>query len=395
MKVRKIAALLLLLLVVVATTTGCGGPGLVTGAIDGYIWKHADARSAQAEDGPKFGVMAEAPKGSLAPLAGAYVVADGPNGSAIARSDSNGYFRIGRLAPGSYDVTITHEKYLDVYKASCYVEIGRTTRLGGTPMLGSLHILAIGINDYNDTRIKDLSYAVADAELIVTRLGTENRLAKQHTLLSWPQETTKSSIQNAIQSIGYNITDGDTFIMFYSGHGYQNGTATTEYIIPSDANPSDYGSMISDQDLNNWIDQYMPAGAKKIFVFDSCNSGGMFKSLAALPAGFTWSTGFEVMARNIAGPCKIVMTACDKNELSYESSEPPFNGHGVFTWALTEGMRYPYPADADRPKPNHAIDTEEAFNYASYWTTRHKPTQHPKIYRGEIGQEWWWYLFTY
>ena len=70
MKVRRIAALLLLLLVVVATTTGCGGPGLITGAIDGYVWKHADARSAQAEGEPGFGVMAEAPKGNLAPLAG-------------------------------------------------------------------------------------------------------------------------------------------------------------------------------------------------------------------------------------------------------------------------------------------------------------------------------------
>lgn len=394
MNVRKIAALLLLLLVVGATTTGCGGPGLITGAIDGYIWKHADARSAQAEDGPEFGVMAEAPKGSLAPLVGAYVVADGSNGSAIARSDSSGYFRIGRLAPGYYNVTITHEKYLDVYSASCYVEAGLTTRIGGTPMLGSLHILAIGINDYDDPRISDLSYAVVDAELIVTRLGTENRLAKQHTLLSWPSHTTKSSIQNAIRNIGCNITDGDTFIMFYSGHGYQNGAATTEYIVPSDANPLDLSTMISDQELNNWINQYMPAYAKKMFIFDSCNSGGMYKSLAALPSGFTWSTGFEVMARNIAGNYKIVMTACDKNELSYETDQ---FGHGVFTWALTEGMRNPYPADGcliGHPR-DYAIDTEEAYHYASHWTTQHKPAQHPQIYRGEPGLEWWWYLFTY
>lgn len=393
MKVRRIAALLLLL-VAAATTTGCGGPGLITGAIDGYIWKHADARSAQAQDGPGFGVMAEAPKGSLAPLVGAYVVADGPNGSAIARSDPNGYFRIGRLAPGYYNVTITHEKYLDVYNASCYVEVGRTTRIGGTPMLGSLHILAIGINDYADPGIQDLSYAVADADLIVTRLGTENRLAKQHTSLTSPLQTTKSSIQNTIRSIGYNITDGDTFIMFYSGHGYQNGARTTEYIVPSDANPLNLGTMISDQELNNWINQYMPAYAKKIFIFDSCNSGGMYKSLAGLPPGFTWSTGFEVMARNIAGHYKVVMTACDKNEESWESSA---YGHGVFTWVLTEGMRDTYPADGclDGHPRDGAINTEEAYYYASYWTPRYSPgTQNPQIYRGESGLEWW-YLFTY
>jgi hypothetical protein len=395
MKVRRIAALLLLLLVVVATTTGCGGPGLITGAIDGYVWKHADARSAQAEGEPGFGVMAEAPKGNLAPLAGAYVVAEGPNGSAIARSDSNGYFRIGRLSSGYYKVTITHETYLDVYEKSCYVEAGGTTRIGGTPMLGSLHILAIGINDYQSGYISDLSYAVADAELIVTRLGVENRLAKQYTLLTAEWDTTKSSIQNAIRDIGYNITNGDTFIMFYSGHGTHNDAGTTEYIVPSDANPLNLGTMISDQDLNNWINQYMPAYAKKIFIFDSCNSGGMYRSLAALPKGFTWSTGFEVMARNITGPRKIIMTACAKDENSWESSRPPIGGHGVFTWALTEGMRYPYPADADLPRPNHAIDTEEAFNYASHWTKYYSPgTQNPEIYRGESRSEWW-YLFTY
>ncbi len=395
MNVRNTAVLLLL--VVVATVTGCGCmPSANMGAIDGYIWKHADARSAQAQDGPEFGVMAEAPKGSLAPLSGANVVVEGPGGPVVATSNHRGYFKIGRLAPGYYNVTITHEKYLDVYNDSCYVDIGRTTRIGGTPMLGSLHILAIGINDYDDPRINDLSYSVRDADLIITRLGKENRLSKQHAFLSEPLETTKSSIQNAIRTIGYNITDGDTFIMFYSGHGYQNGAATTEYIVPSDANPSDYRSMISDRELNNWINEYMPPYAQKILILDSCNSGGMYKSLAALPSGFTWSTGFEVMARNIAGPCKIVMTACDKNELSYETNEDPIGGHGVFTWALTEGMRYPYPADGQPPgQPrDRAINTEEAYYYASYWTTYHKPAQHPQIYRGESESEWW-YLFTY
>jgi len=343
--------------------------------------------------------MAEAPKGSLAPLSGALVEVNGPSGIVFAHSDSNGYFRISGLDPGYYGITITHEKYLNhAYKASCYVEAGNTTRLGlgGMPILGSLHILAIGINDYESSYIPDLSYAVADAELIVTRLGTENRLAKQYTLLTAPSQTTKSSIQNAIRDIGYNITNGDTFIMFYSGHGTQNDAKTTEYIVPSDASLY-VNTMISDQELNNWINQYMPQYARKIFIFDSCNSGGMYKSLAALPSGFTWSTGFEVMARNIAGDYKVVMTACDKNEESWESSAYPIYGHGVFTWALTEGMRDPYPADGyldDHPR-DHAINTEEAYYYASYWTQHYSPgVQHPQIYRGESGLEWW-YLFTY
>ena len=394
MKVRRIAALLLL--VAVATVTGCGcGPVIFTGAIDGYIWKHADARSAQADDGPGFGVMAEAPKGSLAPLSGALIEVSGPGGIVFAHSDSNGYFRINRLTPGYHEITITHEKYLnDVCEASCYVEASSTTHLGGA-VLGSLHILAIGINDYDDPGISDLSYAVADAELIVTRLGVENRLAKQYTLLTAPWQATKDSIQNAIRDIGDNITNGDTFIMFYSGHGAQNDAKTTEYIIPSDA--SRYAStMISDQELNNWINQYMPQYARKIFIFDSCHSGGMYKSLAALPTGFTWSTGFEVMARNIAGHYKIVMTACDKKELSYETGGHPTYGHGVFTWALTEGMRYPYPADGylDSRQRDRAINTDEAYSYASYWTTYYESTQHPQIYKGESNSEWC-YLFTY
>lgn len=316
-------------------------PDPISGSIDGYIFKHADAKSASAADQPEFGVMAAAPKGLLSPLSGAYIVANGSGGSAIARSDSDGYFRIAGLAPGYYNITITHEKYLDVYNDSCYVQAGTTTHIGGTPMLGSLHILSIGINEYENAGIRDLSCAVADAGLIVTRLGVENRLAKQYELLVSPMDTSKSSIRNAIRDIGYNITNGDTFIMFYSGHGAQNDAKTTEYIVPSDANPLSLGTMISDVELNNWINEYMPPYAKKILIFDSCNSGGMYKSIAALPWGFTWSTGFEVMARNIAGPRKIVMTACDKNELSWESHQSPINGHGVFTWALTEGMRKP------------------------------------------------------
>lgn len=391
MKAREIAVLLLLAIVTIVAGCGCV-PDPTRGAIDGYIFKHSDARSAQAVDEPGFGVASVAPRGALSGLGGAWVVAEGPHGNAFAKSRSDGYFKLDRLPPGYYEVTITHEDYPDTYQTSCWVVAGQTTPIGGTPMLGSLHILAVGIDDYDSPEISDLSFAVADAQLVATRLGVENKLAKQCTVLT-DRGAARNSIQEAIQSIGNNITDGDTFIMFFSGHGMQNAAGTTEYIAPSDANKWDPNTMIPDWELNAWINEYMPEYAKKIFIFDSCHSGGMYKSLAALPAGFTWSTGFGVMAKNIVGPSKIVMTACDKGESSYETDEFPINGHGVFTWAFTEGMRDPYPADSDGNRG--AITTEEAYYYASYWTTRHSPAQHPQIYRGDPGFEWYWYLFTY
>jgi hypothetical protein len=390
MKNRRAAAVFAAILMVSLLAAGCGRVA-TTGTIQGYVVQNGKAKSLAgpaAEE--KITVLAEMPKGaSYIPLAGAWVQAEGlnyPYQVKLQQSDSNGRFRITGLKPGQYRLTITHERFLDTFTGVWSVSAGKTTPIGGAP-LGSLHILSIGINEYANPQ-HNLRYARPDAELIAQVLGVENRLAKQ-TVTLFDYEATKNGILNTMRSMGAQMISGDTFIMFFSGHGVQY--YPYEYIVPHDFDGS-VASLIADYELNSAIDSYIPA-SHKVFIFDSCHSGGMYRSLmSSLSSGFQRSTGFEIMARNIVGPGKIVITACDKDQKSWESSEW---GHGLFTRYFTWGMTPPYYTDTNGDRD---IDTDEAFSYAQGWVTDitkdWDEPQTPMIYRGPDDNSLW-YLFSY
>ncbi len=394
MRPRRLAGVLVAVLILSILGAGCG-PALTTGSIQGYVVKNAYAKSLTGVDSEeKIDVLAAVPKSpTYVGLADAWVVAVGldyPYQLKKTQSEYNGRFRISGLEPGRYQVTVTHERFLDTYQRECWVEAGKVTSIGGAP-LGSLHILSIGVSQYRNPEY-NLNYAAADAQLIAEVLGgQENRLAKQtKTLLN--SSATRTNILNKISSMGADMIEGDTFIMFFSGHGLQS--YPYEYIVPHDYDGT-LSSLIADSELNAAISA-IPA-SNKILIFDSCHSGGMYKSLTqSLSPGFRRSTGFEVMARNIVGPGKIVIAACDKDELSWESSE---YGHGLFTQYFAWGMTSPFNADQNH---DFNIDTDEAFGYAEWyvidktknWTDPLAP-QTPMIYRGPVGSEGSWYIFSY
>ncbi len=391
MKLRKLMGALSAVIIIAVLGAGCGS-SVGAGSIQGYVVQNARARSLDGSNQEQgIAVLAAIPKGpDYVGLAGACVQAvgiDRPDQFAQTYSGYNGRFLLTGLKPGRYQVTVTHTRFLDTYTSDCWVNAGQTTNIGGAP-LGSLHILSIGINSYANPAF-DLAYARPDAELIAEILGQKNLLVKQTRTL-YDQWATKAGILNEIRFMGSEMIEGDTFIMFFSGHGMQSGA--NEYIVPHDF--SGYiSTAISDQELNSAINAYIRA-SRMVFIFDSCHSGGMYRSLAqSLPAGCQRSTGFEIMARNIVGPGKIVIASCDKDENSYELPE---YGHGLFTRCLTWGMTSPYPADRNN---DHSIDTEEAFWYTEFHVKdqaqKRGLVQTPQIYRGDPGSEWVWYLFAF
>jgi hypothetical protein len=70
----------------------------------------------------------------------------------------------------------------------------------------------------------------------------------------------------------------------------------------------------------------------------------------------------------------VVVTACDDNELSQESSELR---NGVFTYYLVEGM-----AGLADDNSNGWVSGEECWGYAEPRTTDYNPMQHPQLYDG-------------
>lgn len=376
--ILRVAAALVLLAGTLALG-GCfggGGGGIsVYGSIDGYVYYHADARGSAAGEAaqqPEVIVsrLSTAPPGYL-PLSGARILA--VQAGRWTYSNSSGYFILTTLSPGTYDVSITHERFINgLTYPGVRVVAGQTTHLGEAK-LGSFFYLIIGINDYPD-EANDLHYAVADADLLESTLWGTNGYAGKVVKLT-DQQATKAGILNAIAAIGDEMSpDGqDYFVMTFSGHGASDGEPSPdpgdppyECLVASD------GQAIYDYELRQCVAHYIPASPVTgtrycTFIFDSCRSGGMFKGVGGASSSGAASTadgsksfrsGLSRMARNLSDAGYVVITACDDTEVSYESSDLQ---NGVFTEFSCEGLANGV-ADSNE---DGLISAYEALSYAA------------------------------
>ncbi|MDI7246514.1 MAG: caspase family protein [Bacillota bacterium] len=363
-------AVALALLAGALALTGCfgGGGGIsVYGSIDGYVYYHADARGTGDSGAAKPEMVvtrsSKAPSGYL-PLQGAKVVA--VQAGKITYSNSRGYFILTSLSPGVYDVSITHERFINgLTYPGVQVVAGWTTHLGDAK-LGSFFYLIIGINNYPGEE-NDLQYAVADAQLLEETLWGANGYAGEVVRLT-DANAKKADIFSAIREIGAKMSPNgqDYFVMTFSGHGgYQQdpnpnpeppGDDPQEYLVASD------GEVITDDELTTWIQDYIPTNFC-LFVFDSCHSGGMVKG-GPLPASApAWMKnlrpGLSGLARDLNKYGYVVLMASDDDEVSYEDPNLD-SGHGVFTYYLCEGITT---GGADTNPPDTFISAQEVFDY--------------------------------
>lgn len=386
-KPRMFAALLVVAALVGAA--GCGGGGAqITGAIQGWVYAHANARDGAAGDVnapdmillPGGAAARHVPTGYV-PLQGARVTVVGTSKYAV--TDANGYFYISGLRAGTYTVDIVHERFITGLRVmGVTVVAGQTTTVIDDMALGSFFYLNIGISDY--WFIDDLNYCDDDATAMTEALYVNNYFAGQVEQLIDGQAT-KQGILNGIASIGSEMTDYDVFVMYFSGHGgcvYDPGVDPyddyVEFICPVDTvsygnDAVDVGTVITDSELAQWLRAYIPSGAVKVVIFDSCYSGGMARADGMgtpAPAG-RW---MNAIARNLVGSGYIVLTACADNEVAVEF---PAIKHGVFTYYLLEGL-----TDAACDVNGDGIVTvREAFDYANDRVQAYTDgAQHPQSY---------------
>ncbi len=239
------------------------------------------------------------------------------------------------------------------------------------------YALIIGINDYvNLDSTQDLSYCVNDANGIRDALVNNGWDEKNITLLtdeSGTQNASKQNILTSLSTIVENATANDLILVYYSGHGTQlpddNGDETDGYdecIVPVDFDPNDYSTLIRDDEIGEIFSASKTQ--KGVFIFDSCNSGGLinkglsdygFKKRTIDLAG---AAGTKALTTNPASDdldiYEIpVLTASSQDEYSWES---PALGHGVFTYYLIRGIAE---KEADYNSDGY-ITVREIFKYA-------------------------------
>jgi uncharacterized caspase-like protein len=206
-----------------------------------------------------------------------------------------------------------------------YADITWSAPAGQRPALPNLWILAIGVNSYADSNIRNLNYCVADAQSVVDSLKAQEgkRYGRVNSLLIADGERLAPTAETIRRNLGFLEGAGprDVVLLFLAGHGVSEN-AGAFYFLPSDTrlntdrtvNPA---TAVAGTELFSVLD----APGNRLVFIDACQSGGVDN---------------DRLVRYLMDTNAFVFASSRGNELSQERAE---FGHGVFTYSILNAIQ--------------------------------------------------------
>lgn len=228
------------------------------------------------------------------------------------------------------------------------VEAAQVTQVDRSAVVSTpkRYAVVVGVNDYSETGIGNLSFCMADAEAFYDALLTYCAYDPACvTLFSDGQHKdarrpTRSDILVAIADMSTRATEEDSILFFFAGHGTRDPQdsylLTQEFRLSVVANTSISMNMINDHLLQS----------KARFImrfFDACHSGRI--GARAGGNGPDIQRHFLVEAKGWA-----TLAACTEDQFAHED---PDLGHGIFSYCLIKGLS----GDAATPKGEVTLDS--------------------------------------
>jgi len=204
-----------------------------------------------------------------------------------------------------------------------------------------LYGVFVGVDKYQDERIRNLNYACSDAIALYELMKNSLDPAECSLRLMTDAEATKDAVIEAIgEDLSRVVTEDDMVVLYFSGHGapeFDNSAdKTSRYLVMHDTQFSKV--FTSGIDMEETIPRicFKRLRARLILlIVDTCFSGLVggrtFKGPELAKQGVR---GIHLDQLNL-GEGRLVMTACADDELAQENSEL---GHGVFTYYLLDTL---------------------------------------------------------
>ena len=213
----------------------------------------------------------------------------------------------------------------------------------------ALYLVTIGINEYKNPKY-NLNYAKADAdgvdETIKANAASLFKNVYSHAIRN--DKALKSNIMSAFEEVKKTALEQDVLIVYYAGHGVMSeGTPekTREFfLIPSDITQL-YGrdEMLYEKGISaDEIKSYTKTinAQKQVFILDACQSAGALETVAL--RGAMEEKAIAQMARS-TGTFWITASGTEQFATEFEQLK-----HGVFTFALLEGLNGKADGNADK-----------------------------------------------
>jgi len=194
----------------------------------------------------------------------------------------------------------------------------RPARLGK----GKLILVAVGVNDYTHLP-QDLRFAANDARGIAAALDGQEQVlfdeVKTVLVTDGGTAPTKANIEQALTSFEQAGPE-DTVILFVAGHGVMQDD--DYFFLPREARITDQERLDVDTAIrwSAFQDALARSAGRRILLVDTCHSSNAFNPR---------------LIKDAADQDIVVITSTDGETLAQEHER---YGHGVFTYALLEGL---------------------------------------------------------
>jgi WD40 repeat protein len=226
-----------------------------------------------------------------------------------------------------------------------------TVRLEGPPKKPSLHVLAIGINEYKNPAL-NLNYGVSDATGVLDIFkGKENALFENVTLTGiFNENATRPNILKAIGDLQQSHPD-DVIVVYMAGHGEITEDGTW-YFLPHEVVYPEREAQLKSLGLSSNSIQSEIAkvgGRKVILLIDSCKSGGALVAFR----GFEERKALRQLARSTG---MHIVAAAAQDQFAGEVAKL---NHGVFTYVLLEALS----GKADGAPKDDVVSVREMLSY--------------------------------
>jgi len=238
----------------------------------------------------------------------------------------------------SYSATLVSGK--NTFAASAYSKERIESRgfqidvlFQGNTKTASSYLLAIGINKYKNKRL-NLNYARQDAEAFMGLVSQKSRSLFQnvHTVSFYDKQATRMNIMEALDAIAQKAGPEDVFTFYYAGHGSM--VDNVFYLIPTDNVRLYESERLNKEAISSKALQEKFAkikALKQLVILDACQSGAATEMLAM--RGAAEEKALAQLARSSGVH---VLASAGSEQFATEFAEL---GHGVFTYALLQGLQ--------------------------------------------------------
>jgi len=261
--------------------------------------------------------------------------------------------------------------YATVGKSDHYFDLGD----------GNIMVFGIGIDQYE--HFPNLKYAARDCRRFVDLFKSRYNLSEDWAITLMDREATAIKVIRFIErNAAKLLTENDTFIFYFSGHGAPevaaestDGDGLKKYLLLTNSEPE--ALSLTAISLNDLAELLKKLPCKKVIVFiDSCFSGMAGKETLSKLRGIRVSDQTYGNFATISGKGRVIIAASAENQVSQELDEIQA---GIFTHWLLRGLN----ADADTDK-NDKIDILELFKYVKTKVENQTNGAQTPVFRGSL-----------